>query len=371
MTAWLRSRQFELRGLTALGLAAVLGALGGCSTLEGPGYYAQAVGGHLALMNAARPVDDWLQTPDTPAPLRERLQRSQALRNYAVQVLALPDNPSYRRYADLGRDAVVWNVAAAPVDSLTLRRWCFPVTGCVSYRGYYRLADAKAYAQQLQDQGWEVAIRPVPTYSTLGWLNWAGGDPLLNTFIHWPEAELARLIFHELAHQVVFVAGDTDFNESFATAVERLGVAQWAHDQGRPELAPALQARREAWRQLLRDTRATLAELYESNQRHPIANAEFVAMKNAVMQQFRLRYQQLRAEWGGPEAAWTRLDTWVAQANNASLAAHGSYEQWVPAFEHLFERSGRHWPAFYDAVRSLAAQARPARDTQLTTLTRR
>lgn len=368
MTAWLRCR--SPKRWPARILAGALVGLAGCSTLEGPGYYAQSVQGHLTLMQAARPVDDWLHTPDTPRPLRERLQRSQAVRDYAVQALGLPDNPSYRRYADLGRDAVVWNVVAAPVDSLTLHRWCFPVTGCVSYRGYFDRTDAQTYARQMQAQGWEVAVLPVPAYSTLGWLNWAGGDPLLNTFIHWPDAELARLIFHELAHQVVYVPGDTDFNESFATAVERLGLAQWAHDQGRPDLAPTVQIRREAWRHLLRDTREALSAIYESNKAKPLSHNEFIAIKNKAMKQFRQGYQTLRNQWGGSELAWAQLDAWVAGANNASLGAQASYDRWVPAFEVLFAQHRGDWAAFYDAVRRLASQDRQTRETQLTTLTR-
>ena len=194
--------------------------LGGCGTA---GYYAQSVGGHLDLLSRARPVSDWLADPATPAPLRERLLLSQRLRDFAVSELKLPDNSSYRRFADLQRSAAVWNVVAAPELSLTLQTWCFPLIGCVGYRGYYERAGADTLATELRQAGLETQVYGVPAYSTLGWSNWVGGDPLLNTFIRWPDAELARLIFHELAHQVAFTADDTMFNESFATAVERIG----------------------------------------------------------------------------------------------------------------------------------------------------
>jgi predicted aminopeptidase len=211
-------------------LAGALLTLAGCADTR---YYWQSVSGHVALMQAARPVDDWLRDPQTPPALRERLALSQRIRSFAVTELALPDNASYRRFADLQRRAVVWNVVAAPEYSLTLQTWCFPVLGCVGYRGYFSEAEARAQAAQLQAQGLEVTVYGVPAYSTLGWMNWAGGDPLLNTFIHYPEGELARIVFHELAHQVLYVPDDTTFNESFATAVEQLGGSALARHAGR------------------------------------------------------------------------------------------------------------------------------------------
>ena len=212
------------RVIAILALALASAALAGCSTV---GYYWQSLDGHVRLMAAARPLDDWLQDPAAPERLKERLRLAERIRDFASRELLLPDNPSYRRYADLRRPAAVWNVVAAPPLSLTLRTWCFPVTGCVGYRGWFDEAQARAEAEALRAQGLEVSVYPVPAYSTLGWSNWLGGDPLLNTFIRDTEGELARLIFHELAHQVVYARDDTAFNESFATAVERLGVARW------------------------------------------------------------------------------------------------------------------------------------------------
>ena len=206
----------------------------GCASL---GYYAQSVAGHLDLLARARPIDAVAADAATPAELRERLRLAQHIRDFAVRELALPDNASYRRYADLGRAAAVWNVVAAPELSLTLETWCFPVVGCVGYRGYYDRAAAEAEAAVLRGRGLEASVYGVPAYSTLGKLEWLGGDPLLNTFVHWPEGELARLVFHELSHQVVYAADDTMFNESFATAVERLGGARWLAQHGSPGAA--------------------------------------------------------------------------------------------------------------------------------------
>ena len=323
--------------------------LGGCSATH---YYWQSVSGHLQLMQAAKPVDQWLADQQTPTQLRERLLMAQRIRQFAVAELALPDNASYRQYADLQRRAVVWNVVAAPEFSLKLNTWCFPVLGCVGYRGYFSEAEARQEAEQLKVQGLEVAVYGVSAYSTLGWMNWAGGDPLLNTFISYPEGELARIIFHELAHQVVYVADDTGFNESFATAVEQLGGARWlatqASDRARSDYA-VFDARRKQFRALTRTTRERLRRIYEAPADAPGA-PERARGKAAEMGEFREHYARLRLGWGG----YSGYDQWVANANNASFGAQAAYDDLVPAFEALFVREGARWSAFYDAVRQLA-----------------
>ena len=214
--------------------------------------------------------------------------------------LGLPDNASYRRYADLKRPAAVWNVVAAPPYSLTLHTWCFPVTGCIGYRGYFTEAAAQAEAAELAAQGLEVEVYGVPAYSTLGYMNWAGGDPLLSTFVAWPEGDFVRLLFHELAHQVVYAKNDTLFNESFATAVERIGVAQWLATQSTPEARKAFatsEARRSAFRALTRATRARLAAIYEQKEALALGDKALAAMKNEAMEAFRTGYAALRTQW--------------------------------------------------------------------------
>lgn len=357
----------------AVGLAV---CLSGCSTA---GYYWQSVSGHVAMMRSARPVGDWLGDSSTPDTLKARLALSQRIRDFASSELKLPDNPSYRRYADLRRSAVVWNVVAAPEFSLTLNTWCFPVAGCVGYRGYFSEADARLEADSLKAQGLEVSVYGVPAYSTLGWLNWAGGDPLLNTFVGYTEGELARLIFHELAHQVVYAGGDTPFNESFATAVERIGGRRWlqtqAGEQARQDYAEFDQ-RRQAFRALALGTRRALAAVYPADRATAEAQASTTAAaaspppadpaalraaKQAVMLQFAQQYAALKASWGG----YPGYDPWAARANNASFGAQAAYDEWVPHFEALFEREGRDWPRFYDAVRQLAAQPKSERQKAL------
>ena len=331
----------------------------GCSSI---GYYAQAAGGHLDLLHRARPVADAERDPTAPPALRERLKLSQQMRDFAVSELKLPDNSSYRRYADLQREAVVWNVVAAPALSLTLKTWCFPVMGCVGYRGYFQRADAEALAAELKAEGWEVNLYGVPAYSTLGWSNWIGGDPLLSTFIRWPEGELARLIFHELAHQVAYAADDTTFNESFAVAVERIGSRRWlsehASARARAEFETAEQ-RREDFRALTLRHRQALGALYAG----PLDEAGKREVKAALMAALHADYEQLKSgRWGG----YKGYDGWFANANNASLGVLAAYHELVPDFERLYQREGADLKGFYAEVQVLAALPKAQRRAKLT-----
>lgn len=345
-------------------LVATAALVSGCADM---GYLLQSVKGHVAVMQAARPVDQWLTEDSTPPALKQRLQLAQNLRRYAMGTLKLPDNASYTRYAALNRRAVVWNVVAAPTDSLQPRHWCFPVTGCISYRGYYDEQEAQQFASSLRQEGWEVSVYPVPAYSTLGWTNWLGGDPLLSTFIHHPEGELARMIFHELAHQVLYVQDDTAFNESFATAVERLGSAAWladpAHAAAQLEYARH-DARRRAFRALTTQTRSKLQTIYDNAKAHARSTPERDALKSAAYAEFRVAYAQLKAGGKG----YDHYDAWVANANNASFAALAAYDVWVDAFEALFTRCQGDWAAFYRAARDLADLPPGARTAQLQAL---
>jgi len=342
--------------LLLAGAAVCLGS--GCSSL---GYYGQAAAGHLDLMNRARPVAEVIAEETTEAALRERLKLSQQMRDFAIAELALPDNDSYRRFADLERSAVVWNVVAAPELSLKLKTWCFPVVGCVGYRGYFDRAEADALAAQLKADGWEVSVYGVPAYSTLGWSNWVGGDPLLNTFIRWPEGELARLIFHELAHQVVYVDDDTTFNESFATAVERLGGARWLAAHATPEAREAyaaLDGRRQDFRALTARYRDKLVALYAG----PGSDDEKRSAKASLMASLRTEYEALKRErWGG----FAGYDGWFDRANNAAFGVQAAYNELVGDFERLFEASGRDFARFYDAVKALAALPKDQRRARL------
>ncbi len=335
----------------------------GCSTL---GYYAQAAGGHFSLLGSAKPVERVLADPALDATLRQRLELSQQMRAFASTELKLPDNDSYRRYADLHRSAAVWNVVATPELSLQLKTWCFPIMGCVGYRGYYRREAADALAAQLRAEGWEVGVYGVPAYSTLGWSNWVGGDPLLNTFIHWPEAELARLIFHELAHQVAYAADDTTFNESFAVAVERIGGRRWLQQHATPAALAedaASEARREEFRAFTQRWRGELERLYTG----PLDEAAKRRRKAELMATMRAEYAQMKAtRWNG----YAGYDGWFERANNASFGVLAAYNELVPQFERLFEKSGGEFNRFYVEVKALAALPKAERRAKLSALSR-
>ncbi len=352
--------------------------LSGCANL---GYYWQSFTGHAQVLNKARPVQDWLSDDSTPEATKQRLELSQRIRQFASAELGLPDNASYTRFTDLKRRAVVYNVVAAPPLSLQLKTWCFVVVGCVSYRGYYNEDAANLEAEAARAQGYEANVYGVPAYSTLGYLNWAGGDPLLSTFIHYPEGELARLIFHELAHQVLYAKDDTMFNESFATAVERLGGQRWlaehASEAARKEYAQ-FDARRTAFRQMALRTRERLDAIFKQNK--PIARVNYaqtaienianadaqLKAKEQVMQQMRDDYAQLKASWGG----FAGYDPWVAKANNASLGAMAAYDELVPAFEAVFEKNGRSFAKFYDAIKQITPLPPAQRRQQLMEMAR-
>jgi len=328
-------------------LLTVAWLLSGCSTLA---YYGQASAGHLAVLNAAKPVQSILDDPSVSEPLKERLRQARALRQFASEALGLPDNRSYTDYADLGRPYVVWNIFATPELSLELKTWCYPFFGCAGYRGYYDLASAKTFAARLKAQGFDVYVAGVPAYSTLGWMNWVAADPLLNTFIHWPDPELARLIFHELAHQVVYVPNDTAFNESFATAVEREGVRRWLAQQGsaqqRQDWADSLK-RREDFLNLLLEYRQKLQAVYQA----PLPESQKRLDKHRILATLKADYAHMRdTRWGG----FNGYDRFFSvPLNGAQLASVFVYTQWVPAFEALLAKVDGDLPRFYEAVRML------------------
>jgi predicted aminopeptidase len=351
-----RCANSRLRVTVALVLAI---ALSGCSTV---GFYAQAVRGHLDVMSRARPIEQVVADPATPGALKERLALALRIREFAVTELGLPDNGSYRSYADLGRPAVVWNVFAAPEFSVEPRQWCFPVAGCVGYRGYFTRERAEASALRMREaEALQTWIGPVPAYSTLGWFD----DPVLNTFAQWPEPELARLIFHELAHQVVYVRGDTAFNESYAVAVELEGVRRWLQARGQTGAAQTYArglARREALFRILLDHRAQLAKLFASGEDRGQMRTRRVELDAAL----RIHYQAFRVEWGSPGQPFDGFDRWFGDGpNNAQLASIALYNEHVPAFQALLTQVGGDMVRFHQAVRELAALPAAARRERL------
>ena len=337
--------------------AAALLLVGGCTNL---GYYWQSVSGQLDVWRRERPVEEVLADSASAQVLKERLARVVEIRDFASRELGLPDNRSYRRYADLQRPFVVWNVFAAPEFSVQPLQWCFPFAGCVNYRGYFSREAAEHYAAELAGQGHDVFVGGVPAYSTLGHF----ADPVLNTFIHYPTAELARLLFHELAHQVAYAKDDTVFNESFAVAVEQVGVQRWlarTGDTGQWAAFERNQRIRMEFARLLERYRQRLDALYRTR----IAPEAMRDRKRVILGELEAEYRALKAGWGG----FAGYDRWFEQKpNNAQVASVAIYTQLVPAFEALLAREGGDLPRFYAAVRELAALPTERREASLRAL---
>ncbi len=347
-----RMRRRATLALTTLPLL----ALTGCMRV---GYYGHLAQGQWALLQARVPIDRLLTNPDTDPTLAARLGSVLDARGFAVSHLGLPDNGSYTQYADLHRDAVVWNLFATPRHSLAPREVCHPMVGCLAYQGFFDLARAEREAEKLRKTGLDTYIAPVPAYSTLGWFD----DPVLNTMMGWSTAQLVGTVFHELAHQQVFVADDTAFNESYASFVEEAGLQAWmaARHLHEPDWA-LLRARRQAFVQLVLDTRARLAADYERHQGRP---ERLEAARNAAFTELEARYQALRADWDG----WAGYDRWFSSGlNNAKLLPFGLYDGWTAAFAALFRECDEDWPRFHAAVAALAALPESERQQRLETL---
>jgi predicted aminopeptidase len=349
------SRRVKFVIAAALLLAAAAAA--GCSTI---GYYWQAMHGQMEVTRKARPIAEVMAGLDSASELRARLARVVEMREFASTELALPDNGSYRRYADLERPYVVWNVFAAPEFSTLPREWCFPFAGCVGYKGYFDKAGAEALAQRMSTGGDDVYVGGVPAYSTLGWLD----DPVLNTFVRYPEPEIARLIFHELAHQVVYVKGDSTFNESFAVTVEQEGVRRWLERHGTPQQYAEFergQQRKQAFVALVDAYRTRLAELYSL----ALEPAQMRLRKHELLTRMRADYVALKQGWDG----YSGYDRWFEQPlNNAQLASIAIYTQLVPGFQRMLRDSGGDLPRFYAEVKRVAALPQAQRDATLARL---
>lgn len=324
----------------------------------GPGYYAQAIGGHLELMRQRQSVAESLRDGETGPEVRRNLALSLEIRDFAVSQLGLPDNGSYSRYVATGRDAVTWNVVAAPDLSLEPRRWCFLFAGCVPYRGYFERDAAARFAAGLADKGLDVTVFPAQAYSTLGWFE----DPLLDTMFRHGDTYLAGIVFHELAHQRLYVKGDTAFNESYASFVEETGVGRWLRSSGRSERLPDWQRQRAAARQFdarVRQTRQALAGLYASDR----PDADKRRRKQALLAALREDYGALVA---GPWNGQDYFAGWFEQAlNNARLALFASYREGMCAFAALYAEAGEDMARFHELAAARARLPASARQAWL------
>jgi len=334
-------------------LLALASMLSGCGSL----YLLQAVRGQAQILVDRRPIKAVVADPRTPASVRDTLTDVSAARDFATRTLGLPDNRSYRLYADIGRPYVVWNVVATPEFSLRPKVWCFPVVGCVSYRGYFRQKSAQAYAGQLRAAGYDTVVGGVPAYSTLGHFD----DPVLNTMLPYGRDQLAAIIFHELAHQLLYLPGDSAFNEAFASTVAETGLARWLTLRGRPgdiERFHRSEARAREYSDLLSQARLDLVRLYASKMPPPQMRAAKQARLAALGDAIRAAEKRLGAPSGyGP---------WLAKGlNNAQLASVATYENCMPGFRRLLAQQDGDLQRFYAAARALSRQPAAVRTAQL------
>lgn len=324
-------------------LIALLVSIGGCANL---GYYTQAVKGQFQIYSRTRPIADVIADPDTDPALKAKLRRVLQIREYASRELGLPDNDSYRVYADLKRPYALWNVFATPELSLKPIEWCFLITGCVAYRGYFSRDQAETFANKLRSAGDDVYVGGVTVYSTLGWFD----DPVLNTIINRPIPDIAGLIFHELAHQRLYLKGDTTFSESFAMTVELEGVHRWLRSQGNPDRFSQYQEQRKRRMQfiaLMLKYRDRLQALYDSD----VSDDTKRAGKRRILAELRAEYRHVKAGWNGYDG----YDRWFAQdLNNAHFVSIGTYYELVPAFQALLAQQHGNLPKFYQATEKIA-----------------
>jgi predicted aminopeptidase len=318
------------------------------------GYYWHSASGHLALMNQRVDLDEMLTDDKIDTRLRQRLQRLREIRRYSVEHLGLPDNGSYDSYVQLDEPWVVQNLFAAAEFSTQLEQWCYPFIGCASYRGYYDDRRLQAYVDRLESRGLEVYVAGVPAYSTLGWFD----DPVLSSFIDWPEHRLAGLIFHELTHQRIYVDDDTTFNESLASAVQQAGTELWLKSNNQQEALREMSrwlAYSEEVIELIVSTREGLTELYAGD----LKDEEKRAQKAR-------RFDAVRAEHAGIAARHDiagGFGSWFAgELNNAKIGSVAAYNSRLPAFMHMLDAHDRDFPAFFDYVEKLADLERETRD---------
>jgi len=334
-----------IRAALAIALIAMLS--GGC-------YLLQSAQGQLALMSKREPIPRVIDKPSTPAALRAQLRSVTAIRDFASRELGLPDNGSYRKYADIGRPYVVWNVVAAPEFSVDPKQWCFPIVGCVAYRGYFVEKRARRFAAGLHAKGFDVVVGGVAAYSTLGHFD----DPILSSMVGWNDVELASIIFHELTHQLLYVPNDASFNEALATTVAEEGVRRWLQQQGREkDLTEHLlqQSRYLEVIALMNETRDRLRALYASGLPPPPMRER----KREKFEELRAAYAALKAPWG----AHAPFEAWFAEdINNAHLASIATYFTCVPGFERELKAVGGDLPAFFRRVRHLAKLDQQQRD---------
>lgn len=344
----------KLTILTRILLLASFLHLTACSTV---GYIGHTASGHLGLMQKRQAITKLVEDQSVDLKQRKKLNNALRIREFASNTLNLPNNKSYTSYVDLQRDYVTWVVFAAPSLSLQAETWCFFIVGCVPYRGYFDIQKAERFAEQLKDEGLEVYIAPVPAYSTLGWFS----DPLLSSMLNRGEVVTAEYIFHELAHQKVYIKNDSGFNEAFASAVGRLGVMAWLQAEEKSEVLDRYVKRIKEKEVLYRDIdhlRKNLAMIYDSS----LSDKEKQAKKNTALTSYKKSITEKINTWG----VFDVYESWLLKdINNAKLNALSTYQALIPEFVQLFNRCDKDFARFYKAVESLEKVAKDERVSSL------
>ena len=321
----------------------ILVALTGCETVQ---YYNQAISGQQRILQSRQPISEITTDPDSPEILRQRLTYLMEVRAFAEKELHLPVANSYLTYVDHKRPYVAWNVVATPEFSLVPKMWCYPFVGCTAYRGYFAEADARQYAEILERQGYDVHVGGVTAYSTLGWFD----DPVLSTFVRRSEASAAALLFHELAHQVLYAPDDTTFNESFATFVEQEGLRRWQEASGIPSIFSEYlrnYRRQQRFIELVFEHRQRLESLYQTE----LAPAQKRVKKASIFTDLRDEFRNLKLK----HTELAAYDNWINRPlNNAKISGVAAYHDFVPAFSNLLAEKDGDLVRFYEACRQLA-----------------
>ncbi len=346
----------QMLKITALNITMLIitALCSGCSSIK---YYAHMLGGQIEISTSAKPIPEIINNLDNDKKLRAKLQLIQAAKHFAFTKLDLPQNDSYSEYADLGRQYVLWNVTAAPQLSLTPYKSCFPIIGCMNYRGFFSKESADEFAQELKSEGYDVYVAGVAAFSSLGWFN----DPVLNTMIHWPDTRLAGLIFHELTHQKIYINNDTSFNESLAVTVEIEGIKLWLKQQGKTEDLQTFIKQRQRHQQFLNivfQARNKLNFLYLA----PLSDIDKTLQKDLIFAKLLNNYQKLKQSWNG----YSGYDRWFNEdLNNAKLALLATYSQYVPALTELLQQKNYNFTDFFTVAEKIAKLPKSERDIQL------
>lgn len=322
--------------------------LAGCESLS---YYSQAILGQLSILSKREAIEDLIADDRSSSELKNKLSTILEIRSFAEFELLLPVEDNYASYVDVERPFVVWNVFAAPEFSMSPLNWCYPIAGCVSYRGYFSDTAAQSYAAKLDEDGFDVYVGGVSAYSTLGWFS----DPVLSTILNREDYQLAALLFHELAHQLIYIPGDTEFNESFATAIEREGLRRWLgiNDIAETESSDIVRRAeqntqyREEFVSLVTAAVVELEEIYASVRSDDVKRQD----KSAIFSKLQSDYEVLKNSWNGYDA----YDTWMSrELNNAQLNTVATYFNWVPAFEQILAENDFDLASFYAEISSLS-----------------